>query len=382
MKRLIVCLDGTWNQVRNPKTVTNVVRISEAIRPHASDGVAQSVYYNSGVGTGDLLDRMLGGVFGRGVKSNVKRAYAFLSLNYEPGDEIYLFGFSRGAYTARALGGLITSTGVLKKEFFDRFEVAWSHYRTAPPRRSGAARPHRETIHAEAPIECIGVWDTVGSYGVPAGFGLGALGRYFTSWQRGFHDTHISEKVAVGLQALAIDERRRPFSPTFWTLPVGQTLPPTTKVEQVWFCGAHANVGGGYDDARLAHVALVWMIARVMALTPLQFDLEYLRKTTSPSAMGTLFRSARWWPISRIWPFVRPVFPTEEQWDRDAWWNSWQKGELPVNEQLHWTVPVRYGKLAPVDGGAEQRYEPKNVTSAVLENNVLPRTVEGDLLRA
>jgi hypothetical protein len=119
---------------------------------------------------------------------------------------------------------------------------------------------------------------------------LGALARYVTSWQRGFHDTHISDKVAVGLQALAIHERRRPFSPTFWTIPNGQALPASTTVQQVWFCGAHANVGGGYVDQHLAHQALVWMIARVMALTGLEFDADYVRQTTTPSALGVLNR--------------------------------------------------------------------------------------------
>jgi uncharacterized protein (DUF2235 family) len=214
LKRIVVCLDGTWNQVTSPSTVTNVVRIAEAVRPCASDGVTQVVYYNSGVGTGDAVDRLLGGVVGRGVKAIVKRSFAFLSLNYESGDEIYLFGFSRGAYAARALGGLVTSSGILKQQYFDRFEIAWRHYRTSPAKRNQRTRPHAETIHAEATVACLGVWDTVGSYGVPAGFGIGALARYATSWQRGFHDTHVSDKVRVALQALAIDERRRPFPPT------------------------------------------------------------------------------------------------------------------------------------------------------------------------
>src|ERR1043165_5524983 len=125
MKRIVVCLDGTWNQVRSPKRVTNVVRLAQSIQPCAKDGTTQISYYQSGVGTGDAIDRVLGGVFGRGIRDGVKRAYAFISLNYEPGDHIYIFGFSRGAYTARALAGLIGASGVLRKEHYEQFEVAW-----------------------------------------------------------------------------------------------------------------------------------------------------------------------------------------------------------------------------------------------------------------
>src|SRR6516225_2970885 len=121
MKRIALCLDGTWNQVLEPDEVTNVVKIAQAIKAQATDGTKQVVYCNPGVGTGDLVDRFLGGVFGRGLRNNVKRAYAFLSLNYEPGDEIYIFGFSRGAYTARALAGVIGASGILKKEEFHQF---------------------------------------------------------------------------------------------------------------------------------------------------------------------------------------------------------------------------------------------------------------------
>src|SRR5262245_48239000 len=107
MRRLVICFDGTWNQVKQPKEITNVVKLAQAVKPDAADGTAQVVYYNSGVGTGGPVDRILGGIFGCGIKANVKRALAFLALNYQRGDEIYIFGFSRGAYSARALAGVI-----------------------------------------------------------------------------------------------------------------------------------------------------------------------------------------------------------------------------------------------------------------------------------
>src|SRR5262249_25696212 len=158
------------------------------------------------VGTGDKLDRFLGGVFGRGLKANVKRALAFLSLNYseEARDEIYIFGFSRGAYSARALSGVIGAAGVPKQASFEHLETVWNYYRLKP-----AERKDLGVLVSRPNVRCVGVWDTVGSYGVPAGFGLGALGRVFAAWTRGFHDSHIGDKVEIGLHAIAVDEKRR-----------------------------------------------------------------------------------------------------------------------------------------------------------------------------
>ena len=121
MKRIVVCYDGTWNTVTKPNEVTNVVRVGQAVKKADEKGVAQIVYYNAGVGSGGPLDRFLGGVFGVGLRDNVKRGLAFLSLNWAPGDEIYIFGFSRGAYSARALAGVIGAiNGIPKQEHFDR----------------------------------------------------------------------------------------------------------------------------------------------------------------------------------------------------------------------------------------------------------------------
>ena len=109
MKRIVICFDGTWNAVTDPTSVTNVVRVGQAVKRFGKDDVAQVVYYNAGVGSGGPLDRLLGGVFGVGLRSNVKRGLAFLTLNWEYGDEIYILGFSRGAYSARALAGVLTA---------------------------------------------------------------------------------------------------------------------------------------------------------------------------------------------------------------------------------------------------------------------------------
>jgi uncharacterized protein (DUF2235 family) len=274
MKRIVLCMDGTWNTVTNAAT-TNVVRFAQSIVPEAGNG-QQIVYYNAGVGTDGPLDKVLGGFFGIGLKRNVQRAYMFCALNYQAGDEIYIFGFSRGAYSARAVAGIIGRVGLVYPRYFDRFEEVWQHYR----RR----KKNTELADPDVPIKCVGVWDTVGSYGIPAGFGLSAIARMLTWRKLHFHDTSLGHKVAVGLHAMAIDEHRRPFTPTPWTQKIGAPLPDGQTCEQVWFAGAHGNVGGGYANHGLSDVALVWMMARVSELTGLRFDSSVLKGIVKPDA--------------------------------------------------------------------------------------------------
>jgi T6SS, Phospholipase effector Tle1-like, catalytic domain len=360
MRRLVVCFDGTWNKVSNPTTVTNVVKFAEAVRPVAADGATQIVYYNSGVGTGDKLDRFLGGVFGRGVKDSVKRGLAFLALNYLPGDEIYIFGFSRGAFTARALAGVIGEAGVPRQAEFAQLERIWQFYEAKPSKR----QPIDDLVQ-KAPIRCVGVWDTVGSYGVPAGFGIGGLARMIPALARGFDNTHIGDHIELGLHAVGVDEKRRPFAPTFWTIRKGEK--PKGHVEQVWFPGVHANVGGSYADTGLSDIALIWMVARLQALgrdlfggSALDFDTAFLAGKLTPNALGTIYRSNRGWPISTVLPYDRPVLH-ENAIDLGVLWNNENYNEEHINEMVHWSVDDRFGRKGLVDGGGATLYRPRGV---------------------
>src|ERR1700712_3279886 len=134
-KRLIVCFDGTWNAADSGGAETNVVKLGRAIRGNGQDGALQIVLYLRGVGTGGLSDRVIGGAFGEGVESNLRSGYMFLAQNYMPGDEIFLFGFSRGAFTARSLSGFIGASGLLKRDCLDEIALAWDYYRTDPSQR-------------------------------------------------------------------------------------------------------------------------------------------------------------------------------------------------------------------------------------------------------
>lgn len=371
MKRLVVCYDGTWNALTDPDAVTNVVRVGQAIKATDEHNRSQIVYYNAGVGSGGPLDQLLGGVFGAGLRSNVKRGLAFLTLNWVEGDEIYIFGFSRGAYTARALAGVITAIGgIPRQEYFDHLEDIWNFYRLSPnERRSEAARQkyNIDDMVFEVPkptplIKCLAVWDTVGAYGIPAGFGFSGLARKLTSWTRGFHDNMIHPRIEVGLQALAIDEQRPAFSPTTW---VGDPTNPHANqhVEQVWFVGAHANVGGGYTRSGLSDLALIWIMARVEALTKLRFSADYIGRYFWPCAMCSLYRSSRgWWRLASLSPYHRPLFPAPTP--IAAWFGDTRapRDMIPINEKIHWSVIERLGRRAIVDEKFSRNdYWPSNV---------------------
>lgn len=261
MKRIIICCDGTWNDPdkkdKGRSCASNVAKMAELILPLSNEGVDQVTYYHEGVGTGDLKDRILGGACGVGLSKNLEDCYRFLISNFVEGDQIWLFGFSRGAYTARSLIGLIRNSGLLKKKFLDKLPEAFGLYRD----RTDATHPNTATAkkfrtqyayeEATTPIYFLGVWDTVGSLGIPDTL----ISKLFDDkWK--FHDVKLSGIVENAYHALAIDEIRADFKPCLWE------APDTTKNEQVWFPGSHSDVGGGYAEAGLSDCALAWMVCR------------------------------------------------------------------------------------------------------------------------
>jgi glutathione S-transferase len=313
-KAIIFCADGTWNgpQEKTGKSVadgdddageltgdsvTNVVKFysnlagratPETVRLKneqekklidAAGNTVQIAKYIHGVGnSNNLIEKVMGGVFGMGMISRIVRGYTFISRYYQPGDAIYILGFSRGAYTARALAGMIGRVGLLdaskydvnnKEDAYRRGMTAW--YRSKGLTFSGSswvariankvvgAMQHalgRQDLHgtdliANVPIKAVGVWDTVGSMGVP----LYVNDSRFDLFR--FTDTQLSDRVEYGFHAMAIDEMRIDFPVTKWD--------KRKNIEQVWFVGAHADVGGGYQEtqSRFSDVALQWMMAKL-----------------------------------------------------------------------------------------------------------------------
>ena len=266
VKRLVVCCDGTWNRpdqtTQGVAAPTNVAKISLALADEDDDGNPQVLHYEAGVGT-RRGERFLGGGFGVGLSRNVQDCYRFLVDYYEPGDKLYFFGFSRGAYTARSTVGLVRNAGILRPEHRHRIKEAYALYRN-PERDSepgGIASElfRRSYSHSEIYVDFVGVWDTVGALGIPIdGFRPPWLSRLWT-----FHDTKLSRYVLNAYHAIAIDERRRPFRPTLWEqqedAKTQQDDAKKQTLEQVWFSGVHCDVGGGYRDQGLSEIPLLWM---------------------------------------------------------------------------------------------------------------------------
>ncbi|MFT4087230.1 MAG: DUF2235 domain-containing protein [Gordonia sp. (in: high G+C Gram-positive bacteria)] len=278
MKNLVVCCDGTWKRA-DDVNVSNIERIARSVSAQTRDGTPQVVYYSAGVGTGgSTAERILGGAFGLGLDSAIVDAYRFLALNYSPGDHIYVFGFSRGGYTARSLIGMISAVGLLTSDGVadGLLSEAMSLYRDPP---SGADRgrviskfavapsPHdrqrtfRAACHrrSEVTIKFLGVFDTVGALGVP--------GMVRSKYR--FHNVRLTPMVQTARQALALAERRRIFAPCLWG---GQHQ----DMKQMWFDGVHTDVGGGYAQSAIADASLAWMVQQACR-HGLGVDVERIR---------------------------------------------------------------------------------------------------------
>jgi uncharacterized protein (DUF2235 family) len=266
MKRIIACSDGTWNRPnikgRDGKPIkTNVQRIFDCIekRDKGNDRI-QIKYYDEGIGAqGGMFMRMFNGATGKGIDDNIRDVYKFICWNYEPGDDIFLFGFSRGAYTARSLAGLIRKCGIIKKNDLDLIHDAYSLYRDRKngPNDVKTIAFRKDYSHEVSSIKFIGVWDTVGSLGLP----LHSF-QWYNKRRYSFYDTTLSSIIEHAYHALAVDEKRKTFEPTLWTKSDKQQPGFVQKLEQRWFPGVHSNVGGGYEDCGLSDIALKWMFQK------------------------------------------------------------------------------------------------------------------------
>lgn len=335
-KRLVVCCDGTWN---TPETETHIRRIYEGCGEKGDDGLRQEKFYLKGVGTGTIGDilctgkdsllgsvplpvgHITGGAVGAGLSHNVRAAYSWVRDNHEPGDELFIFGFSRGAYTARSLAGFLGLVGRLRAPEHILPAYFWYRLRgcsgkASPARKEGLGAfgrfigGHLDTaldtvvagiadrvgevikpwIKWPIPVTFLGVFDTVGALGLPfhaeelgadldgqlilgqlglsrvLGATLGNAAQLVRTPIEGFHSTELGDNVANAYHALAIDERRRAFLPTPWS-----AAPAGTNVEQRWFAGVHGDVGGGYykkeaGEERLSSIPLAWMLKKATDL--------------------------------------------------------------------------------------------------------------------
>jgi len=294
-------MDGTWNKPGQKdagvKTETNVLKLSEAL----SRLPEQIVGYFRGVGT-DSGDKVAGGAFGWGLFDQIKDGYRFLREQFQAGDQIYIFGFSRGAYSARSLSGMVLRCGIVKRDADPKFPALGTdllttqddgnlrtdvvdrvfalYKRAYEEKNREEVRRFKQQYCHDTGVRFVGVWDTVGALGLPRGVVpfLDKFDKKLDEKLYAFLDTDLSPRVEAAYHAVAVDEHRKPFVPTLWTDPKDATPRVNvagSNVEQVWFVGAHSNVGGGYADTGLSDIALKWMIDRA-ARNGLKFEAAAL----------------------------------------------------------------------------------------------------------
>jgi uncharacterized protein (DUF2235 family) len=296
-RRIAFCADGTWDSVTNND---NVYRMSKAIVAIPGE---QYSFYDDGVGSdGTPIQKVLGGAFGTGLFQKVKDGYSTIASVYEAGDEVFIFGFSRGAYTARSVAGMIAACGLpTVNPDTNLVDTAFKAYRNKGQRTATLATLGAYGL-VPAQMTMVGVWDTVGSLGIPAIFGAVDPLLY------GFLDTGLNPLIQNAYHAVALDERRAEFPSTLWT-----SAPAAGQVmEQVYFCGVHCDVGGGYaDDAgsgtALSDITFSWMMAKAQALG-LVFDPGVLATFPSPiDAKDSLDTKHESWNPLWVFPKLRNI---------------------------------------------------------------------------
>jgi len=339
-KNVIVCLDGTGNQLQ-ARASTNVVRLYEML--DLSDPALQVAYYDPGVGTfsaqgtwtapARALSKLIGLAFGGGIRENLAEAYTFLMQNWEPGDKVFIFGFSRGAFAARALAGILYRAGVFRRgcENLVQYLVAnytghrgdWTDDDWKQIDRMSAAFAHVQRGRRSVPIEFLGLWDSVRAAGIL---------RQSMTWPY----TRQLPNVQHAWHAVSIDELRRPYREYL------VTATPKTTVNEVWFAGVHSDIGGTFvDDARLAEITLKWMVDGARERGLLVRDRAYRKHCAvdATHADGTVHRMGRIWMLlgqrrrplpggARVHSSVqkrsappdhRNRIPTDAVWEDQAW---------------------------------------------------------------
>jgi uncharacterized protein (DUF2235 family) len=378
MKRFVICFDGTWQKLRQPKP-TNIAIIAQSIaHTHTlEDGtkIPQIVIYSQGVGSNidalgkdgfmdgftEYLNKMLGGVFGEGIEDNIVDTYLRLAFNYEAGDEIYVFGFSRGAFCARSFAGLINTAGIVSRRHADKAWDAFRLYRSRPGPKAtqfqkedyertrrgfmllygkGARAADGTRIKTdEAPkVTYLGIFDTVGQRGMPSalgGFAI-ALNKSF-----GFHDMRIGDNVLAARHAVAIDENRLGFPPTLWEGVDEANQRPhcmgRRSYQQHWFVGTHGDIGGG-EGSPLSAAPLKW-VAEGAAACGLRFYATY---GEDESPLNNAVREAGL------------VF--KGQISRPKFWDSLSPMNYPLNPRRIWVSKLR--KAAPSEDFAANVLDP------------------------
>ncbi|PBP28618.1 hypothetical protein BUE80_DR000332 [Diplocarpon rosae] len=395
IKRLIVCCDGTFanfdsdDGFKKPTLIpykptaalqvpSNVTRISRALRRVGLDGIPQIIFYHSGVGTSSTkVDIITGGLLGIGISENIREVYSFLAANYTPGDEIVLIGFSRGAFTVRSVASMITNIGLLTREGMEDFYPIFKDYQNFkneryhdifpeipfPNKPTGpdAAYAYKQRLEKDGftrvydpngskiKTHAVAVFDTVGSLGIPNISLLAKLGLPHSTIEYKFFDTNLSGNIRHAFQALALDERRAPFKAAVWER--ANRHQTTVDLRQVWFPGAHSNVGGGYDDQEIANITLAWLASIGIAFQDDYIDkvfIQNVRYYENPpkqqAKLTSLISHKPQWAIDYVYEKHKPVRP----WGLGKIWDS--KSSIWILGGTDWRTPGLNMRADPETG--------------------------------
>ncbi len=312
MANIVICCDGTGNEYG--KNNTNVVNMFSLAKRTDS----QTTFYDPGVGTGGweyeeesgFLKAKADLATGHGLQKNVLDAYRYLMSHYKEGDKLFLFGFSRGAFTARSLGGMLHKCGLLEPGSDNLVEYASKIYNTKG--NQSIASGFRDTFSRSCPVHFIGVWDTVESLIMNAG--------------KKFHDTCLNSEVSFGCQAISIDERRKDFPICMWD--ESESIGPF--IEQVWFAGVHSDVGGWYDECGLSNITMQWMLKKAKSAG---LDVDDALVATMPGDHNDKIHES----YSGFWKF-----------------RGSRRRNIPEGALIHKSVFDRMGNAA-------NKYKPKNL---------------------
>ncbi|MBR0847432.1 DUF2235 domain-containing protein [Bradyrhizobium diazoefficiens] len=267
-KHIIIGLDGTWQAAYSDQFKSNVHRLNVSLRYHDAQKNPQLFIYSAGVGTSTLRSRLVDGLTGESLSGIILQAYTNLVCNYVPGDKIYIFGFSRGAYAARVLSGLINRAGLLKAHSLDSLQDAWMEFTNKDNATCDyfSKRAKVAYVDDDVPIEFLGVWDTV----------IGSYRRKELEKKYRFEGCSPVKIVKAAVQILSIDDRRWDFQP----IPFDRPQYPGQSLEQIWMPGVHTDIGGGYGHSFLSTLSLLVMIDKIKQYCPqLAFDDDYIKKT-------------------------------------------------------------------------------------------------------
>lgn len=378
-KRIAVCMDGTWQRL-NTDAPTNIAKIARSVQHEGADGAKQIVIYTPGVGAANDLQQgasgaLAGGLFGSGLEKDILDTYTRLCLNYQWGDDLYIFGYSRGAFSARSLAGMIRRCGIVRRRYVHKAAEAFRLY------RAGANLDPDDPLYVnfrtawgkslmgekhpgeypQVPVAYMGIFDTVGQRGLPSG--LGPLSDRINQ-KYGFHSTKLGSTVAAARHAVAIDEARFAFPPTLWdnidelNAPYRLTTEPhELPYQQRWFPGTHGDIGGGGGDASAASLAdftLAWVVDGAEAM-----GLAFDRTPGSPlrEALARLDAASpdqRPRGFDKLSPFSWPVrrrriidgLKRKETVDRGG-----------TVERIHLSTALRVGALE----ASGKRYRPSNL---------------------